>query len=98
MKTFLLSAVTQCLKGYDECNETTQGSELRRNMTYFQEDSWTKECPHCSAKLHFTVMKLPDHERYSIDCPWCGKVAETGKEGSTPKCKLIKSGDPSKKK
>ena len=67
-------------------------------MTYFQERSWDVECPNCSAELQLTAMSLPDPERYTVCCPYCGKVAESGKAGSTPTCSLIKPGDPSKKK
>lgn len=67
-------------------------------MTYFEERSWDIKCPNCSAGLRLTVMNLPDPERYTVSCPYCGKEAESGKAGSTPRCLLQKPGDPSMKK
>ncbi|MBR9802943.1 hypothetical protein GYB59_15185 [bacterium] len=67
-------------------------------MTYFEESSWDRTCPNCSAELRMTAMSLPDPERYTVYCPYCGEEAESGKAGSTPSCSLQKPGDPSKKK
>ncbi len=46
-------------------------------MTYFEERTWDVICPHCSAELQMKAMNLPDPEHYSVNCPYCGEVAES---------------------